>query len=86
MAKIFKNNAADRDDLISISEASRIRGVSHTAIQDLIKREKISFVEIGGRRFVSRSEVEKFQPESIGRPPKPKDEASKVSKRGGKKN
>jgi excisionase family DNA binding protein len=49
-------------DLISISEAARIREVSHSAIQDLIKRGKLSSVEIGGRRFMSRIEVESYVP------------------------
>lgn len=57
-------------DLISISEAARVREVSHSAIQDLIKRGKLSSVEIGGRRFVSRGEVESYVPEPVGRPSK----------------
>ena len=57
-------------DLISISEAARVRDVSHAAIQDLIRRGKLSPVEVGGRRFVRRSDVENYQPEPIGRPPK----------------
>lgn len=75
---------SDLDNLISISEAARIRQVSHTAIQDLIKREKLSAIKIGGRQFLRRSEVESFQPESVGRPPKAKAESSKISKRGKK--
>ena len=57
-------------DLISISEAARVRDVSHAAIQDLIRRGKLSPIKVGGRRFVRRSDVENYQPEPIGRPSK----------------
>ncbi len=68
MKKDKKDSGEDLAGLISISEAARVRSVSHTAIQDLIKREKLSSLEIGGRRFLRRDEVESFSPESIGRP------------------
>lgn len=77
----MKNNL---ENLISISEAARIREVSHSAIQDLIKREKLTAIEIGGRRFLNRDEVENFEPESIGRPPKEKS-SKKVMKKANKK-
>jgi excisionase family DNA binding protein len=81
-----KKEAENLSDLISISEAARVREVSHAAIQNLIRRGKLSSVEIGGRRFLSRSEVESYEPEPVGRPPKPKEEtAGKGSKKGGKK-
>jgi excisionase family DNA binding protein len=56
------------DDLISIADAARLRGVTHGAIRDLIDRGRLNSVEVGGRRFVSRSEVETFEPEKGGRP------------------
>jgi excisionase family DNA binding protein len=58
----------DITDLISINEAARLRGVSHTAIQDLIKRGKLAALEVGGRRLLSRSQVKSFQPKPVGRP------------------
>jgi excisionase family DNA binding protein len=70
MKKDKKDSGEDLEGLISISEAARVRSVSHAAIQDLIKREKLSSIEIGGRRFLRRDEVEGFSPESVGRPPK----------------
>ena len=66
-----KKNEESFNDLISISEAARLRGVSHAAIQNLIRRGKLSSVEIGGRRFLRRTEVDAYKPEPIGRPPKP---------------
>ena len=68
-------------ELISISEAARIRKVSHTAIQDLIKRDKLTVVAVGGRRLLRRGEVESFQPEPVGRPPKAKAGTSKAGKK-----
>jgi len=64
----------DINDLISITEAARIRKVSHGAIQDLIKRDKLAAFNVGGRHLLSRKEVESFQPEPIGRPVKVKSE------------
>lgn len=57
-------------DLVTMTEAARIRQVSHQAILDLIKRERLSVVEVGGRKFLSRSEVMKFTPSKGGRPKK----------------
>ena len=66
---MFMKNA-DLSELISISEAAKIRGVTHGAIQDLIRRGKLSAVEIGGRRYLNKSEVKEFKPKSVGRPKK----------------
>ncbi len=68
----------DVDDLISISEASRVRGVTHGAIQDLIKREKLTSYKIGGRRLLSRREVEKFKPGQVGKPAKNMDSPKNI--------
>jgi hypothetical protein len=79
-----KKNEDSFSGFVSISDAARIRGVSHAAIQDLIKRGKLSPVEVGGRRFLRRIEVEGFQPEpNAGRPPKSskKNGAKKGSKK-----
>jgi len=71
-------------DLISISDAARLRNVSHQAILDLMKRGKLVHVEVGGRKFLRRSEVENYEPSKGGRPAKkatakkaPKKDASK---------
>lgn len=75
MAKKLETKAEiDMSDLISISEAARLRNVSHAAIQDLIKRGRLSPVEIGGRRFVLRREVMSFAAEKGGRGRKAKTE------------
>jgi excisionase family DNA binding protein len=69
-------NKSAVDDLISIADAARLRGVTHGAIRDLIDRGRLNSVEVAGRRLVSRVDVEAFEPEKGGRP---------SSKKGGKK-
>jgi excisionase family DNA binding protein len=64
------NGNLNISDLISISEAARLRGVAHATIQDLIGRGKLAAVDVGGRRFLSREEVKSYQPGVPGRPPK----------------
>jgi excisionase family DNA binding protein len=59
------------DDLITPAEAARVRNVTRSAITDLVKRGRLQSVEVGGRRFLHRKEVENFSPEITGRPPKP---------------
>lgn len=66
-------------DLITQSEAARMRGVSREAICGLVARGKLSVVEIGGRKFVKRREVENYTPGIGGRPP------NKESRKNGKK-
>jgi predicted DNA-binding protein (UPF0251 family) len=58
-------------DWISQAEAARIRGVSQQAIVNLIRRGRLTTVNMAGRTVVLRSEVENFiaQPKG-GRPSK----------------
>jgi excisionase family DNA binding protein len=58
----------DLDDLITQKEAAKIRKVSVQSINDLVKRGRLRTVTIGGRKFLSRSEVERFEPAQAGRP------------------
>lgn len=68
--KSQKKDAGDVGDLISQAEAARLRGVTRAAIQDLVRRGRIRFVEVGGRSLVYRSEVENYEKGEPGRPPK----------------
>lgn len=74
------------DELITPAEAARLRGVTRSAITDLMKRGRLETVEIGGRPFLRRADVERFAPEITGRPPKPSKQASRKNgtKRGKK--
>ncbi len=55
-------------DLITQSEAARLREVSPEAIADLIRRGRLTAIELGGRKFLRRSEVVKFEALPGGRP------------------
>lgn len=57
-------------DLITQSEAAKIREVSPEAISDLIRRGRLTPVEVGGRKFLRRSEVVNFEALPGGRPSK----------------
>ncbi len=72
-----KKKDSEMDDLISIAEAARIRGVTHGAIRNLIDRGRLPAQEVAGRRVVSRADVLDFSPDKGGRPSKPKEEAEK---------
>ncbi len=65
-------NSNKLDDLITQSEAARLRGVSPEAIADLIRRGRLTPVEIAGRNHLRRSEVLGFTEKPAGRPPKVK--------------
>jgi excisionase family DNA binding protein len=64
--KKAKKGAVDMSDLISQSEAARLRGVSRNAIGYLVRQGRLSTTEVGGRTFVYRSEVEAFKPGKPG--------------------
>jgi IS30 family transposase len=57
----------DLSELVSISEAARLRGVSPQAIDRLLMRGRLEAVVISGRRFLHRSDVVNFKPEAGGR-------------------
>jgi excisionase family DNA binding protein len=56
------------DEWISQADAARYRGVTRQAIARLIKRGRLRTIEIGGRTFVYREDVEQFTPLEAGRP------------------
>jgi excisionase family DNA binding protein len=58
------------DDWISQAEAARFRDVSRQAIARLIKRGRLRVLKIGGRLLVHRRDIERFEPEPPGRPPR----------------
>ncbi len=60
----------DTDDLITITAAAKLRGVSQQAMSDMIKRGKITAIEIGGVKFLRRDEVLNYEKEKGGRPKK----------------
>jgi excisionase family DNA binding protein len=64
--KKIQGTEAGTSDLITPTEAARVRGVTRSAIAALIKRGRLQVVEIGGRPFLRRGEVESFEAEKPG--------------------
>jgi len=60
----------DPDELITRSEAAELRGVSHQTISYMIKMGRVRTVEIRGRLFLMRKDVENYRPSKPGRPQK----------------
>jgi excisionase family DNA binding protein len=65
-----KNDIPDISDLITQSEAARLRNVSRHAIYELVERGRLTTHNIGGQKFVSRTEVLNFEKLPGGRPSK----------------
>jgi len=62
------------NDLVTQAEAARLRGVTRSAINDLVKRGKLKKVQrVGSVLFLSRREVLNYTPEVGGRPAKKKE-------------
>jgi hypothetical protein len=60
------DNSTDLNELITPTQAARLRGVTRAAITSLIKRQRLHAIEIAGRPFLRRSDVENFAPEKPG--------------------
>jgi len=73
----FLRMKIDLSEVVSIKEASEIRGVSTQSIHELIKRGRLTVVKVSGRKFLLRKEIEGFEPLPVGRPRK--DSAAKSS-------
>jgi hypothetical protein len=84
---IFLRMKIDPSELVSQQQAADMRGVSVQAIQYLVKRGRFTIIEVGGRKFLLRKEVETFEPLPVGRPRKDSAinqsrQSSKTAKRG----
>jgi excisionase family DNA binding protein len=64
------NLSKECQEWISQAEAARLRGVSRQAIARLVQRGRLKILRIAGRTLVQRKEIEHFEPEPAGRPPK----------------
>jgi predicted DNA-binding transcriptional regulator AlpA len=56
----------EREDLITVPEAARLRGVTESAMYALIKRGRLKAQEKYGVLLLSKAEVEGFVPEKPG--------------------
>jgi hypothetical protein len=59
----------DPSELLTVTQAADERGTSRQAINYLVRQGRLETVEIAGKRFISRSVLASFKPESGGRPP-----------------
>lgn len=66
MAKKSENNQGELGDLVTVSEAADIRGVSRQAIHALIERGRLRSVNMFGRVLVYRSDVDSFEKDKPG--------------------
>lgn len=55
---------------LQVKQAAELRGVTRQAITHLIGQGKLPVVDIAGKRFVRRSDVEDYKPDVGGRPSK----------------
>ena len=56
---------------ITKAEAARVRGVTRQAMAKLVKKGRLSTLEIAGHTLVKRADVESYKPEIGGRPARP---------------
>lgn len=76
----------ETEDLITPVHAAEQRGVSRQAMNNLIRRGKFQTVWIDGVPFLRKEDVEAYEPEPAGRPPKAeKTKAAPAHKRKSKK-
>ncbi len=59
--------STDISDLISQSEAARLRGCSRQAVAKLVKQGRLRSFIVAGRVLVSRSDVLNYQEKAPGR-------------------
>jgi hypothetical protein len=73
------------EDLITQAEAARLRGVTRSAIAYLIAQGRLRTYERFGVTFVSKSEVENYEPMKPGPRPSTSKTAKRPVKKGSKK-
>jgi hypothetical protein len=76
----------DLSELVTQRVAAEMRGVSIQAIHKLMKRGRFTIIDVSGKRFLLKKEVEAFKPNITGRPRKDStaaksSQASTVAKR-----
>jgi len=61
-----KTESDDMDDLITQTEAAKLRGISLPSINELVRRGRLRSKEMFGKTLVYRSEVVGFEKEKPG--------------------
>jgi hypothetical protein len=58
------------NDLLSVQQAARVRGLTRQGINYLIKEGKLKTVDIAGHHFIHKDDLAAFKPDKGGRPRK----------------
>lgn len=66
MKKKDNSGVSNISDLITVTEAAQLRGVSRAAIHELIQRGRLRAEKMFGRVLLNRIEVEAFEKEKPG--------------------
>lgn len=66
MPKKPESNQDQLSELVTVSEAAKVRNVTRQAIHALIERGRLRSVNMFGRVLLYRSEVEAFEKETPG--------------------
>ena len=73
MSTNLRSSAKEKFDptqWVSQAEAAKMRGVTRQAIARLVAKGRFTTLSVGGRRLISRSDVEKFTRKPPGPSPK----------------
>ena len=71
------------NNLITPSQAARLRRVTPEAVRKLMDRGKLPFITIAGKRFLRTADVLNYQPDRGGRPPKAEAKPAKKARQKG---
>jgi excisionase family DNA binding protein len=66
----IKTMNEQQNSLITVKEAAKIKGVSDKAIYNLMKRGRLNFEEVSGKKLIKREDVENYVEGKRGRPSK----------------
>ena len=69
------------DKLLSTAEVAAQLGVTRQRVLELITEGRLSAIKVGRAYVVRAGDVSSLSLMKVGRPPKPKDEKAKVSKK-----
>ncbi len=60
-------------ELVSLTEAAKIRNTTHQAVLELVNKERFTVYEISDHVYLSKREVSDYKPARAGRPKKQKE-------------
>ena len=69
----------DTAELLTLTQAAERRGTTRQAVSYLVRQGKLGTVEIAGRLFIRRADVDNFAPDAGGRPTKAQTEVANIT-------